>query len=225
MNVLNFLFRLMGRPELLPNGYPDVIEDVTRRVNGGGFYFPQPPPPPIPQYPTHQESPETPMVSEAISKIKKDSPRKHPSSTSSLSEAYYDRWCGTTVTDIYSTLTKPKDPLTLDPEPLKRFLTKKFPWVLNVTEVRIRPNGGASLMREIKVHTPNTVIFGPLEIYITVSPIHHSELMNPKIEKKVRQSLYTELLPLITCMYEHNHSDKPIVIFSPEPTETILEYI
>jgi hypothetical protein len=221
MNILNFLNRLIGRPPLLPNGYPNMarnhgyvdidgerIADITRRINGGGFYFPVPPP--IAQIPT--EEPSQPMVADIVNKIKKQQPRHVPSSTSSL-------WCGTTVTDDYSFLTKPKDPLVLDSNALKHFLVKKYPWILDVTEVRVKPKAA------ITNHIPGSIYFGPLEIHITVSPTHHSELMNPDIEKKVREKLYVDLLSLITCMYENNHKDKPIIIFSPSHSETILEHV
>jgi hypothetical protein len=218
MNILNFLSRLTGRPPLLPNGYPDMagitleettIRHIARRINnGGGFYFPAPPPPPIPQTPT--EEPPPPMVADIINKIKKKQPRDVPTTTSSL-------WCGTTITDVTSTLTGPKDPLVLDHLPLKHFLVKKHPWILDVTEVRIKTK--ATITYE------SAIYYGPLEIHITVSPIHHSELMNPDIEKKVREKLYLELLPLITCMYENNSKEKPTIIFSPSHSETILEYV
>jgi hypothetical protein len=222
MNILNFLSRLTGRPPLLPNGYPDragiTLEEATQRHiarrinNGGGFYFPAPPPPPIVQIPT--EKPAPPMVADVIDKIKKEQPRHVPSSTSSLNI------CGTTITDITSTLTTPKDPLDLDHLPLKHFLVKKYPWILDVTEVRVRPLG-----RLTHPIYESTIVYGPLEIHITVSPTHHSELMNPDIEKKVREKLYVDLLSLITCMYENNNKDKPIIIFSPSHSETILEYV
>jgi len=218
MNILNFLSRLTGRPPLLPNGYPDMagitLEEATQRHtarrinNGGGFYFPAPPPPPIPQMPMEELA--HPMVASIINKIKNQQPRDVPTTTSSL-------WCGTTVTDIYSTLTKPKDPLALDSTPLKHFLVKKYPWILDVTEVRIKTK--ATITYE------SAIYFGPLEIHITVSPTHHSELINPVIEKKVREKLYLELLPLITCMYENNSKEKPTIIFSPSHSETILEYV
>jgi hypothetical protein len=227
MNILNFLSRLTGRPPLLPNGYPDmarnhryidgddeIIQDVTRRINGGrqrAFHM-IPPPPPMEMYPSYSEPPEPPMVAEIVNKISREPVRTTPSTTSSL-------WCGTTITDITSTLTAPKDPLVLDHLPLKHFLVKKYPWILDVTEVRIRPKG------KITQHIPGSIYYGPLEIHITVSPTHHSELMDPKIEKKVREKLYVDLLSLITCMYENNHKDKPIIIFSPSHSETILEHV
>jgi len=220
MNILNFLNRLTGRPPLLPNGYPDMarnhgyvdidgerIADITRRINGGGFYFPAPPPP-IPQIPTEEPAP--PMVADIVNKIKKKQPRDVPTTTSLL-------WCGTTITDITSTLTGPKDPLDLDSKPLKHFLVKKYPWILDVTEVRIKTRA--------QITNEPAIYFGPLEIHITVSPTHHSELMNPDIEKKVREKLYLELLPLLTCRYENNSKEKPPIIFSPSHSETILEYV
>jgi hypothetical protein len=219
MNILNFLNRLIGRPPLLPNGYPNMarnhgyvdidgerIADITRRINGGGFYFPVPPP--IPQTPTEELAP--PMVADIVNKIKKQQPRDVPTTTSSL-------WCGTTITDVTSTLIKPKDPLVLDSNALKHFLVKKYPWILDVTEVRIKTKA--------QITYESAIYFGPLEIHITVSPTHHSELMIPNIEKKVREKLYVDLLPLITCMYENNNKDKPTIIFSPSHSETILEYV
>jgi len=205
--------KLIGRPPLLENGYPDMArnhryvdyEEVARRA------FTLPPPPPIAQIPT--EEPSQPMVADIVNKIKKQQPRHVPSSTSSL-------WCGTTVTDDYSFLTKPKDPLVLDSNALKHFLVKKYPWILDVTEVRVKPLG-----RLTHPIYESTIVYGPLEIHITVSPTHHSELMNPDIEKKVREKLYVELISLITCMYENNNKDKPIIIFSPSHSETILEYV
>jgi len=220
MNILNFLSRLTGRPPLLPNGYPDMAgitleEDtqrhITRRINnGGGFYFPAPPPPPIAQIPT--EEPSQPMVAEIVNKIKKQQPRDVPTTTSSL-------WCGTTITDFTKKIENEKDPLALDHLPLKHFLLKKYPWIMDVTEVRVKPKS------RITNHIPGSIYFGPLEIHITVSPIHHSELMNPDIEKKVREKLYLELLPLITCMYENNSKENPTIIFSPSHSETILKYV
>ena len=220
MNILNFLSRLTGRPPLLPNGYPDTagitLEEATQRHiarrinNGGGFYFPAPPPP-IAQIPT--EEPSQPMVADIVNKIKKQQPRDVPTTTSSL-------WCGTTITDFAKMIENEKDPLDLDHLPLKHFLVKKYPWILDVTEVRIKPLG-----RLTHPIYESTIVYGPLEIHITVSPTHHSELMNPKIEKKVREKLYVDLLSLITCMYENNHKDRPIIIFSPSHSETILEYV
>lgn len=213
MNILNFLSRLTGRPPLLSDGDGIILEDdtqrnIARRINGGGFYFPIPPPPPIPQTPTEEPSP--PMVADIVNKIKKQQPRDVPTTTSSL-------WCGTTITDITSTLTAPKDPLVLDHLPLKHFLVKKYPWILDVTEVRIKTKA--------QITNEPAIYYGPLEIHITVSPTHHSELMNPEIERRVREKLYVDLISLITCMYENNNKVKPTIIFSPSHSETILEYV
>ena len=218
MNILNFLSRLTGRPPLLENGYPDMArnnryvdyEDIARRWNRG-----MPPPPPIPQHQLPVEKPDPPMVADVIDKIitKLAVNWKTPTTTSSL-------WCGSTVSDFAKETKEEKDPLVLDHLPLKHFLVKKYPWILDVTEVRIRPLG-----RLTHPIYESTIVYGPLEIHITVSPTHHSELMNPKIEKEVREKLYVDLISLITCMYENNHKDRPIIIFSPSHSETILEYV
>jgi hypothetical protein len=209
--------KLIGRPPLLENGYPDMAADhrdidyeqIARRWNQGQQFLP--PPPPIAQIPT--EEPSQPMVADIVNKIKKQQPRDVPTTTSSL-------WCGTTITDFVKKIENEKDPLALDHLPLKHFLVKKYPWILDVTEVRIRPLG-----RFTHPIYESTIVYGPLEIHITVSPIHHSELMNPEIEKRVREKLYVDLISLITCMYENNNKDKPIIIFSPSHSETILEYV
>lgn len=231
MQVLDYINRLLGRPPILPNGYPDVAATVTRRINGGqqprwnapgGFFIPDPPPVIQQDYylPTRNEPIENPMVSEIVNKIKTESVRTTPSSTSSLSTEYLTQWCGTTVYLSSEIVKEKKDPLVLNHEPLKRMLTKMFPCILDVTEVRIKPLG-----RLTHPIYENTIVYGPLEIHITVSPIHHSELMNPNIEKVFRKKLYSEMLPLITCMYENNSKDNPIIIFSPSHSETILEYV
>jgi hypothetical protein len=219
MVIVDFIMKLIGRPPLLENGYPDMArnhryvdyEDIARRWNGGGISMP--PPPPIPQIPIPEEKPAPPMVADIVNKIKKQQPRDVPTTTSSL-------WCGTTITDFAKKIENEKDPLALDHFPLKHFLVKKYPWILDVTEVRIKPLGRLTH----PIHE-STIVYGPLEIHITVSPTHHSELMNPEIEKRVREKLYVDLISLITCMYENNNKDKPIIIFSPSHSETILEYV
>ena len=223
MVIIDFINRLIGRPPILENGYPDMtgitLEEATQRHiarrinNGGGFYFPAPPPP-IPQHPLPVEKPDPPMVAEIVNKISSKLPvRETPTTTSSL-------WCGSTVSDFSKETKEEKDPLVLNHLPLKHFLVKKFPWIFDVTEVRIKPLGKLTH----PIHE-STIVYGPLEIHITVSPTHHSELMSPDIEKKVREKLYADMIPLITCMYENNHKDRPIIIFSPSHSETILEYV
>ena len=224
MVIVDFIMKLIGRPPIFEkNSYPDMagitLEEATQRHiarrinNGGGFYFPAPPPP-IPQHLPPVEKPDPPMVADVIDKIMTKLPvRETPTTTSSL-------WCGSTVSDFAKETKEEKDPLALDHLPLKHFLVKKYPWILNVTEVRVRPLG-----RLTHPIYESTIVYGPLEIHITVSPTHHSELMNPKIEKEVREKLYVDLISLITCMYENNHKDRPIIIFSPSHSETILEYV
>ena len=163
--------------------------------------------------------PDTPMTASILTN--RNYTEKKPSSTSMPAE-YFVQWCGMTQTyDPNYTrvdLVK-KDPLKLDEKPLKKILTKKYPWVLDVTEVRIKHKGDNRYIDETAIY------MGPLEIHITVSPTHHTELMNPKVEEKVRHKLHEILLPLITCMYENNNKEKPTIIFSPEYSETILENI
>jgi len=220
MIIIDYINRLLGKPPLLPNGYPDVARTVARRVNGGeqqrwnapgGFYMP--PPPPIPMYPTRNELPQTPMVSEIVNKIISEPVRTTPSTTSSL-------WCGSTITDVIKK-TEEKDPYIVDHLPLKRMLMKTIPWIVDVTGVKVKKFHGTGGMPKII----DGIMSGQLEIYITVSPIHHSELMNPKIEVEVREKLFVDLLPLLTCMYPNNSFMPPVIIFSPSHSGTILEYV
>jgi hypothetical protein len=196
----------------------EIIQEVTRRINGGrnfnapgGFLIP--PPPPI-VYPTRREEPNPPMVSELVNKIISEPVRTTPSTTSSL-------WCGTTVTDTTSTLTNEIDPYVLDHKPLKRMLMKLVPWVLDVKEVRVKKFFGTGGRAQEECG----IMIGPLEIYITVSPTHHSELMNPEIEVEVREKLFEHLLPLAKCIYPNHMDMNPTIIFSPSRSKTILEYV
>lgn len=224
-NILDFLRRRVMAPPTLPNGYPDMagvmrqerFDEVTRRINGGGGYMNNqwiPPPPPIPQ---RQEPPQTPMVSEIVNKITSEPVRNTPSTTSSL---YHQRWCGTTITDVIKK-TEEKDPYVVDHLPLKRMLMKTIPWIVDVTGVKVKKFHGTGGMPKII----DGIMSGQLEIYITVSPTHHSELMNPKIEVEVREKLFVDLLPLLTCMYPNNSFMPPVIIFSPSHSETILEHV
>ena len=208
-------------PPTLPNGYPDMagvmhqetFDEVTRRINGGGGYMNNQwiqHPPPIQQ---RQEPPQMPMVSEIVNKITSEPVRNTPSTTSSL-------WCGTTITDVIKK-TEEKDPHVVDHLPLKRMLMKTIPWIVDVTGVKVKKFHGTGGMPKII----DGIISGQLEIYITVSPTHHSELMNPEIEVEVRGKLFIHLLPLITCMYPNNSFMSPVIIFSPSHSETILEYV
>jgi hypothetical protein len=228
----NFISRLLRRSNV--NGTftnPDTevnyqyvnnpTEELVRRINGGrnfnapgGFLIP--PPPPIPIYPTRKEEPNPPMVSELVNKIISEPVRTTPTTTSSIS-----LWCGTTVTDTTSTLTNEIDPYVLDHKPLKRMLMKLIPWVLDVKEVRVKKFFGTGGRAQEECG----IMIGPLEIYIIVSPTHHSELMNPKIEVEVREKLFRHLLPLTKCIYPNHMDMNPTIIFSPSHSESILDYV
>ena len=112
MVIVDFIMKLIGRPPLLENGYPNMArnhrhvdyEDIARRWNGGGIYMP--PPPPIAQHPLPVEKPEPPMVADIIDKITTKVPvRETPTTTSSLS--FHELWCGSTVSDFTKELKYP----------------------------------------------------------------------------------------------------------------------
>ena len=226
----NFISRLLRRssgsgtftnPETEVN-YQYVnnpTEEITRRINGGrnfnapgGFLIPPPPP----MYPTRKEEPNPPMVSELLNKMMSEPVRTTPTTTSSIL-----LWCGTTVTDTTSSLTNEIDPYVLDHKPLKRMLMKLVPWVLDVKEVRVKKFFGTGG----RAQEVDGIMIGPLEIYIIVSPTHHSELMNPEIEVEVREKLFVHLLPLSKCIYPNHMYMNPTIIFSPAHSESILDYV
>ena len=159
------------------------------------------------------------MISEVILEDRgNNSVRLTPSSTSSLSSENPMNFCGTTVHSSYEKTTeKTVDPRMRDERPLKHYLMKRFPWILDVTSVEVHWPHGQKI-------EPGSILLGPLNIHITVSPQHHTELMSPSIEKKVKEHLCRDITPILTCMYGNNHGQSPRIIFSPEFSETILEY-
>lgn len=160
-------------------------------------------------YPTvtstiYQYIQEQPMIS---SKIREVSPTLMASSlTATTSVDYSMKWCGTTES-YFSCLSE-----KLDEKPLKVFLMRNFPWILDVTEVSYKN----------KAISSNN---NPIQIHLTVSPIHHTELLNPKIERMIRNNLYDFLKPLIKCMYNDVDVDRSIIIFSPAESSSIMEYL
>jgi hypothetical protein len=152
----------------------------------------------IPHINTKNEPPK--MLPDGFQSIKTPSPTSSTYTISQRNEEYMTRWCGTTVSNDFMIKKE-----TFDEKPLKHFLTKQFKWIEDITEVK----------------QTNRNRF---EIHITVSPVHHSELMNPSVEKIVRRGLYKELAPLFTCIYGYTGSEEPTIIFSPSHSETILEY-
>lgn len=123
--------------------------------------------------------------------------QRFPSVTSHISEQYYQLWCGSTINELSE--------IKYDPKPLKHFLCKYFTWIKDVTSVDNR--------------TQN------IDVHVTISPIHHTELMNPIIEKKIRDSIMTEITQLMTCMYNLPQKTRIQLIYHPSHSETILEYI
>jgi hypothetical protein len=157
------------------------------------------------------------LVSHAINELNNNNIRRTPSATSSYPSPS-SPICATTITDTYVNKEN-KDKRILDETPVKKILTKLIPWILDVTSVRIK---SSSVLTMHEDQIPGY----PLEVYITVSPIHHTELMNPTIETKVRERLNKDLIPLLSCVYGTKHtSSKPTIIFSPVVTETILELL
>lgn len=172
----------------------------------------------LPQYRPEPIVTEPEMISEVILEDRKNPLRLTPSGTSSLSLENYMHFCGSTVNSSFETTTEENiDPRKKDERPLKHYMMKRFPWILDVTSVEVYWPHGNKLEKD-------AIPLGPLNIHITVSPQHHTELMSPTIEKKVKDHLCKDILPILTCMYGNNHGQSPRIIFSPVITETILEF-
>lgn len=127
-----------------------------------------------------------------------------PSPTSSLNTQYPEP-----SSPLMQTYEKPdtNDKLQV----VKHFLTKWYPFILDVTE-----------LRDIDIWGVSKKI---VEIHITVSPTHSVELMTPKIERRVRETILKKLVPLLSSLFSDCDNDRPHIIFSPTYSETILELI
>jgi hypothetical protein len=160
---------------------------------------------------------EKPMVSFAVNELSKPPIFNFPTPTASIVPTTVG-YCGSTISTSYDIKKEiPIDPNLLDPAPLKKYLQRKYPWILDVTEVR-----KGSYRR---IYADNNEK-GSLEIHITISPLHHTELMDPSIERKVRKKLLEEIIPMVTCIYGYDFlHEPPLIVFSPTKSETILELI
>lgn len=115
---------------------------------------------------------------------------------------------------IYTTTNgsvyRPNNSEILDEKPLKHFLMKYFTWIKDVTEVSIRNSFN---------RTPS------VDIHITVSPTHHTELMDDRISRIVCNKLRKKISSLLIAMYPDIKDGNPNFIFFPEHSETILDLL
>lgn len=158
-------------------------------------------------YPIEPIEFECPMVVDKIFEIteKENFLRETPSTTSSL-------FCGTTVSELVNSKEIPTQNVNNDESlsVVKTFLTKWYSFILDVTEVRTKKFRGCPMN---------------VEIHITVSPLHSVELMNPTIEKTVRNKINKRLIPLLNSLFPEIDNNHPLIIFSPTYSATILELI
>jgi hypothetical protein len=161
----------------------------------------------LPTYPREPIEFECPMIVDKIfeTREKTNLLRETPSTTSSL-------FCGSTVSESINSKEPPKPNVNNDESLsiVRTFLTKWYSFILDVTEVRIRESRGCPM---------------DVEIHITVSPLHSVELMNPVIEKKVRNKINKRLTPLLNSLFPEINNNHPLIIFSPTYSDTILELI
>ena len=161
----------------------------------------------LPTYPRESIEFECPMIVDKIFEIteKKNLLREAPSTTSTL-------FSGTTVSELINSKDIPTNNVNNDESlsVVKTFLTKWYSFILDVTEVKTRQFRGSPM---------------DIEIHITVSPLHSVELMNPAIEKKVRNKINKRLTPLLNSLFPEINNNHPLIIFSPTYSDTILELI
>jgi hypothetical protein len=99
------------------------------------------------------------------------------------------------------------NPKQLDKNLLKRFLKRKYSWILDVEKVVYNTN------LRLEVH---------IEIHIMVSQQHYCELLSDDISKSVMKRVKKEIDQLLSHLYGENK--KNIIIFFPTQSNTLLEY-
>ena len=103
----------------------------------------------------------------------------------------------------------------LDVTPLKRFIKKMFPFVIDISYLKVD---------ESKYTDGRRILDNP-KIKLIVSPAHRTELYSEDIEDKVKNHIREKLIPLLRTMYEINSGFTLQIHFGSERSETILEYL
>lgn len=105
--------------------------------------------------------------------------------------------------------------IELDVTPLKKFVKKMFPFVIDVSQLKVDETG----------YTDGRKTISNPEIKLIVSPTHRCELYSKDIEDKVKSHIREKLIPLLTTMYEINSGFGLQIYFGSERSETILEHL
>jgi hypothetical protein len=103
----------------------------------------------------------------------------------------------------------------LDVTPLNRFIKKMFPFVIDISYLKVN---------ESKYTDGRRTLDNP-QIKLIVSPTHRAELYNEDIEYKVKNHIREKLIPLLRTMYEISPGFGLEIYFGGERSETILEHL
>jgi hypothetical protein len=133
------------------------------------------------------------------------------------SAEYYATWCGTTMdmsgylcsgsTTVGVAITKidiSGNELLIHQKTILKYLKKRYQFITDLT---------------LTLGDKFTLSF-----WVEVSPTHYSELMDPKIEKVVKEKLLKEINYYSIGMINSKFKDKLDLIFIPQKSETILEF-
>jgi len=100
-------------------------------------------------------------------------------------------------------------PKKLDAAPLRHYMKKWFPFIIDVLEVNI-----------------DSYQKGNLRISLLISPTHFAETFsNSGLDSVLKKKMNEGIVPLLKCMYEEFGDQEPTYLFFPQKTETILEYL
>lgn len=121
------------------------------------------------------------------------------------------------ITPVSSTvgLTNNHQQIELDITPLRKFVKKMFPFVIDISHLKVSES----------TYTDGRRILDNPQIKLIVSPAHRSELYSEDIEYKVKNHIREKLIPLLRTMYEISPGFGLEIYFGSERSETILEHL
>jgi len=121
------------------------------------------------------------------------------------------------ITPVSSTVGLKRDysQVELDITPLNRFIKKMFPFVIDISYLKVN---------ESKYTDGRRILDNP-QIKLIVSPTHRAELYSEDIEYKVKNHIREKLIPLLRTMYEISPGFGLEIYFGSERSETILEHL
>jgi hypothetical protein len=118
---------------------------------------------------------------------------------------------------VFSTvgLTNNHRQIELDITPLNKFVKNMFPFVIDVSFLRVNES----------TYTDGRRTLENPQIKLIVSPAHRAELYSEDIEDKVKNHIRKKLIPLLKTMYEISTGFGLEIYFGSERSETILEHL